>query len=96
MIDKLDVIFMQGGEGDDLTRAYFVSSLRGMFSSPGIDPQLRLRAEHFLDSVDQFLNLLLGLRDLPEGEEYEDDRTACTLRLLNFIRRIGGRAAMCQ
>ncbi|CDZ98211.1 Signaling protein DOCK180 [Phaffia rhodozyma] len=94
MIDKLDIIFMQGGGGDDLTRAYFVSNLRAMFSSSRVDPQLRAQAIDFLDSVDRFLSLLLSLRDLPKGEEYEDDRTVCALRLLNFIRRIGGKDAL--
>lgn len=96
IIDKLDFIFMTGGEGDDLARVYFVTSLRGMFDEPSIDPRLRQAVDDFLDSVDRFLDLLLNLRDLPTGDEYQDDRTVCTLRLLNFIRRIGGRDAMCE
>jgi hypothetical protein len=95
IMDKLDLIFMQGGEGDDLARVYFVTSLRGMFTDPAVDPRLRQAIDDFLDSVDRFLDLLLGLRDLPDGDQYQDDRTVGTLRLLNFIRRIGGRDKMC-
>lgn len=66
-----------------------------MFDEPSVDPLLREAVHDFLDSIDGFLDLLLNLRDLPEGEQYQDDKTVCTLRLLNFIRRIGGRDAMC-
>ena len=45
--------------------------------------------ENLLPSVDQFLQLLLDVRALPEGEEYQDDRVIATLRLMNYIRRIG-------
>lgn len=95
-MDKLDLLFMHGGEGDDLARVYFVTSLRGMFAGSSVDPLLRQAIDDFLDSVDRFLDLLLGLRDLPEGNQFQDDRTVGTLRLLNFIRRIGGRDEMCS
>jgi dedicator of cytokinesis protein 3 len=54
-----------------------------------VDERLRERVANFLDSVDLFLELLLSVRALPEGEEFADDRVIATLRLMNFIRRIG-------
>ncbi|KAK0485658.1 hypothetical protein IW261DRAFT_1451404 [Armillaria novae-zelandiae] len=60
-----------------------------MFENSDVDESLRERVETFLDSVDLFLELLLSLRALPEGEEFADERVIATLRLMNFIRRIG-------
>ena len=45
-----------------------------------MDEELRTRVTHFLDSVDVFLELLLSVRGLPEGEEYADDRVIATVR----------------
>lgn len=94
-MDQLNTIFMHDGESNDLARVAFITTLRGMFTDPLVDPRLRQAIDDFLDSVDSFLDLLLGLRDLPAGEQYQDDRTVGTLRLLNLIRRIGGRNATC-
>ncbi|KDQ21902.1 hypothetical protein BOTBODRAFT_169082 [Botryobasidium botryosum FD-172 SS1] len=89
LINKLDKLFMSETKGDGLSRAFFISQLRSLFDSSAVDEQLRARVFEFLDSVDLFLELLLSLRELPDGDEYQDDRVIATLRLLNFIRKIG-------
>lgn len=89
LINKLDKLFMSDTRGDDISRAFFVSQLRSLFDSSALDEQLKAHVGEFLDSVDLFLELLLSVRELPEGEEYQDDRVIATLRLMNFIRRIG-------
>ncbi|KAG9050696.1 hypothetical protein FS837_003034 [Tulasnella sp. UAMH 9824] len=89
LINKLDKLFMSDVRGDDISRAFFVSQLRSLFDSSSLDGQLKERVGEFLDLVDLFLELLLSVRGLPEGEEYQDDRVIATLRLMNFIRRIG-------
>jgi len=89
LVSKLDKLFMSDTRGDDITRAYFILQLRHLFDSPDIDEQLKIHIDDFLNSVDLFLDLLLSIRELPEGEEYQDDRVIATLRLMNFIRRIG-------
>ncbi|THH08148.1 hypothetical protein EW145_g2899 [Phellinidium pouzarii] len=89
LVNKLDTLFMSDSKGDDISRTYFISQLRHLFDSSFVDEQLRQRVSNFLDSVDLFLELLLNVRALPEGEEFADDRVIATLRLMNFIRRIG-------
>ncbi|KAG8934388.1 hypothetical protein FRC01_003345 [Tulasnella sp. 417] len=89
LINKLDKLFMSDIRGDDISRAFFVNQLRSLFDSSSLDDQLKGRVGEFLDLVDLFLELLLSVRGLPEGEEYQDDRVIATLRLMNFIRRIG-------
>lgn len=96
MIEKLDELMERDSDGDNHTRNYFVSALRVLFSGPTVDAQLQKAAAVWLDSVDQFLGLLISLRDLPPGEEYQDDRVVSTLRLLNFLRSVGGRDTMCK
>ncbi|KIY44576.1 hypothetical protein FISHEDRAFT_51256 [Fistulina hepatica ATCC 64428] len=89
IVTRLDHLFMSDSKGDDISRAFFIGQLRHLFDSSEVDDQLRERVSNFLDSVDLFLDLLLNVRGLPEGEEFADDRVIATLRLMNFIRRIG-------
>ncbi|KAI9456498.1 C2 domain in Dock180 and Zizimin proteins-domain-containing protein [Lactarius psammicola] len=89
LISKLDSLFMTDSKADDLSRAFFISHLRHLFESSNVVERLRERVSSFLDSVDLFLEMLLSVRALPEGEEFADDRVIATLRLMNFIRRIG-------
>ncbi|KDR75412.1 hypothetical protein GALMADRAFT_249465 [Galerina marginata CBS 339.88] len=89
LVTRLDSLFMSDSKGDDISRAFFIGQLRHMFDTSDVDEQLRDQLSNFLDSVDLFLELLLSVRALPEGEEYADDRVIATLRLMNFIRRIG-------
>ncbi|KAJ7072473.1 hypothetical protein C8F01DRAFT_1216121 [Mycena amicta] len=89
LVTRLDSLFMSDSKGDDISRAFFIGHLRHLFYSTEVDEGLRERVSVFLDSVDLFLELLLSLRALPEGDEYADDRVIATLRLMNFIRRIG-------
>ncbi|KAJ7129841.1 C2 domain in Dock180 and Zizimin proteins-domain-containing protein [Mycena crocata] len=89
LVTRLDSLFMSDSKGDDISRAFFIGHLRHLFYSSEVDENLRERVSIFLDSVDLFLELLLSVRALPEGDEYADDRVIATLRLMNFIRRIG-------
>jgi dedicator of cytokinesis protein 3 len=89
LVNKLDSLFMSDSKGDDIARANFIEQLRALFETSSVDEELRTRVLTFLNSVDQFLQLLLDVRALPEGEEYQDDRVIATLRLMNYIRRIG-------
>jgi dedicator of cytokinesis protein 3 len=89
LVNKLDSLFMSESKSDDISRAFFISQLRALFESSNVDDQLRQRVSDFLDSVDLFLELLMNVRELPEGDEFQDDRVIATLRLMNFIRRIG-------
>ncbi|KAH9830756.1 cytoplasmic protein [Rhodofomes roseus] len=89
LVSKLDTLFMSDSKGDDISRAFFISFIRNLFDSSDVDEQLRARVTNFLSEVDMFLELLLSVRALPEGEEFADDRVIATLRLMNFIRRIG-------
>ncbi|KAJ3084951.1 hypothetical protein HK102_000486 [Quaeritorhiza haematococci] len=45
----------------------------------------------FLKSLDRFLELCLTIRDLPPGEEHDDERMAAILKLMRFVRAIGHR-----
>ena len=80
LVSKLDVLFMSDSKGDDVSRAFFIGHLRHLFDSSDVDAELRNRVTSFLDSVDQFLALLLSVRALPEGEEFADDRVIATVR----------------
>lgn len=48
---------------------------------------LRRQVDAFLQSINHFLELLLGIRNLPESEEWQDDRVLGTLRLMTFIEK---------
>lgn len=52
-----------------------------------MDEGLKEHVHAFLESVNHFLELLLGIRYLPESEEWQDDRVIGTLRLMTFIEK---------
>ena len=79
LVSKLDTLFMSDSKGDDISRAFFIGHLRHLFDSSDVDEELRTRVTRFLDSVDVFLELLLSVRALPEGEEFADDRVIATV-----------------
>lgn len=85
LISKLDSLFMSDSKADDLSRAFFISQLRHLFESSRVEEQLRERVSGFLDSVDLFLEMLLSVRALPEGEEFSDDRVIATVRSLSAL-----------
>ena len=71
---------MSDSKGDEISRGFFINQLRHLFETSDVDEQLRDRVTNFLNSVDSFLDLLLSVRALPEGEEYADDRVIATVR----------------
>lgn len=79
LVNKLDSLFMSDSKGDDISRAFFVGQLRNLFDQSTVDEQLRERVSTFLHSVDLFLELLLSVRALPDGEEFADDRVIATV-----------------
>jgi dedicator of cytokinesis protein 3 len=81
LVTRLDSLFMSDSKGDDISRTFFISHLRHLFTISDVDEQLRERVSNFLDSVDLFLELLLSVRDLPEGEEFQDDRVMATVSI---------------
>lgn len=82
VVTRLDTMFMSDSKTDDISKAFFMGQLRSLFDNADVDDQLRDRVGIFLDSVDQFLELLLSVRALPEGEEYADDRVIATVRTI--------------
>ena len=79
LVSKLDTLFMSDSKRDDISRAFFIGHLRHLFDSSDIDADLRARVNDFLNSVDNFLELLLSVRALPEGDEFADDRVIATV-----------------
>ena len=67
--------------------AFFITQLRFLFEDTSMDERLRQQVATFLDSVNYFLELLLGIRNLPESEEWQDDRVSGTLKLMSFIEK---------
>lgn len=89
VINKLDELFVSENKADDVSRAFFINQLRQLFESSTVDDELRTSMLEFLASVDMFLELLVSVRELPDGDEFLDDKVIATLRLMNFTREIG-------
>lgn len=86
VLDRLDKLFSHK-KGDEISRAFFITQLRHLFDGSDLDERLRSQVEVFLDSINYFLELLLGIRNLPESEEWQDDRVSGTLKLMAFIEK---------
>lgn len=89
VINKLDALFVSENKADDVSRAFFVHQLRRFFETSTVDEELRTRMLEFLGSVEMFLELLVSVQELPNGDEFLDDKVIATLRLMNFTREIG-------
>jgi dedicator of cytokinesis protein 3 len=79
VVNKLDSLFMSDSRGDEMSRSFFIGQLRNLFELSRLDESLSARINAFLDSVDSFLELLLSVRALPDGEEFADDRVIATV-----------------
>ena len=79
LVTRLDSLYMSDSKSDDISRGIFIGHLRHLFDISDVDEQLRYQVSRFLDSVDLFLELLLSVRALPDGEEYADDRVIATV-----------------
>lgn len=89
-LTKLTRQFANSRDGaDPVSRAYFVAQLRVVAETAGGDDAFRSKVGTFLDELESFLDLLLSLRDLPDSVQWTDERSGATLRLMDFIRRIG-------
>jgi hypothetical protein len=75
---------MSDRKNDDISGTFFVGQLRHLFDSSDVDERLRERVAGFLDSVDLFLELLLSVRALPDGEEFADERVIATASSFYF------------
>jgi len=79
LVTRLDALFMSDSKVDEISRAFFIGPLRHLFESSDVEDQLQAQVANFLDSVDLFLELLLSVKALPDGEEYADDRVIATV-----------------
>jgi dedicator of cytokinesis protein 3 len=87
LLTRLDSLFMSDSKGDDISRTFFITHLRSLFDNANVDEALQETVSEFLNSVDLFLELLLVVRALPEGEEFADDRVTATVSKLFPVRR---------
>lgn len=77
VIDRFDRLFGVDAKGDEMSRASFVDQLRRLFEASEIEDDLRIQVDRFLSSIDSFLDLLLNVRSLPEGEEVSTRAYSC-------------------
>lgn len=78
------------------SRGFFISQLRALFEQASVDEALSSQIDRFLDATSHFLDLLLGIRNLPPGDEFLDDRIIGTLRLMSYIRDISSSQIFCK
>ncbi|WWC91624.1 uncharacterized protein L201_006570 [Kwoniella dendrophila CBS 6074] len=91
-LDKLFASKSTSTSSDPAMRAYFVAQLRGVFeSTPSIDDTFTQKVSVFLDEIELFIDLLLSMREIPEGldGEWSDERMSAIYRLMEFVEKIG-------
>ena len=84
-IESLDKIVNEGFASEQFKET-FTKSLETQFKG---NDELSNKGKTFLNDMKTLLSLLLGLRRLPEGEAYEDDRTIATLKLMEYLKSTG-------
>ncbi|ORX57813.1 hypothetical protein BCR36DRAFT_409280 [Piromyces finnis] len=94
-IDKMDRLVMGEGKGDESYRRFFIDALDAKLSSSNTPIELRDSGLQFLSSMDEFLRLMLCVRDLTElGKDssnnslWETERMQGTLKLMKWMKVI--------
>ncbi|KAI9221894.1 hypothetical protein BC828DRAFT_404514 [Blastocladiella britannica] len=88
-IDHFDVLVLTRRRGDDTYRRTFMYTMCRLLAVRKVGQDLKHQVSEFLLNVDRFLILLLGLRLLPPGNEYEDEQWSGIYKLAKFMRAIG-------
>ncbi|ORY03265.1 hypothetical protein K493DRAFT_297523 [Basidiobolus meristosporus CBS 931.73] len=84
--DRLEHLVMTETKGDLGTYNLFIQGLVSKIEKEKSDVSLNLALIKLVDSVNKFLELLLNVRDLPNEDQYEDERIMGTMKLLRFIK----------
>ncbi|KAJ3014802.1 hypothetical protein HKX48_004930 [Thoreauomyces humboldtii] len=98
-IERLHRLVTQDKLGDDAYRRFIVDALerrfvtRAMLSENDDDHgrELTDQGHAFLNCLDTFLMLSLQIRDLPAGEQHDDERAEALIKMLRFLRNTGRR-----
>jgi dedicator of cytokinesis protein 3 len=71
-------------------RAYFITQLRNLFASRmPLSEDFSSAFSRFIGQVEQFIGLLIQLRDLPDSTEWADERADAIFQLMDFVQRQG-------
>ncbi|KAK4052346.1 Deoxycytidine kinase 1 [Microbotryomycetes sp. JL201] len=89
IVDRLDDLVLRQMVSSVGARPTFLVDLRDALKQFRLEPVLEEAINAFLDSLDDFLDLLMTLKSLPSGEEWHDERVSATLNLLRYLDRIG-------
>ncbi|KAI9184353.1 Deoxycytidine kinase 1 [Blastocladiella emersonii ATCC 22665] len=88
-VDHLDTLILARRKGDDMYRRTLMFTMCRLLVKRKVCADLRRLTTEFLLNVDRFLILLLALRSLPPGTEYEDEQWSGIYKLAKFMRAIG-------
>lgn len=89
IIASLDDIFQSRGFlPDEQEKTSFSSLLRASFYSIDREDVAYPYINSLLDDVEEFLDLLLDLYNVPPGDAYNDDRIFHALNVLNFLKDV--------
>ncbi|KAK9764626.1 Deoxycytidine kinase 1 [Basidiobolus ranarum] len=84
--NRFEHLVMTETKGDLTTYNLFIQGLVSKTEKEVREQSLNLSLVKLIDSIDKFLELLLNVRDLPNEDEYEDERIMGTMKLLKFIK----------
>ncbi|ORZ40506.1 hypothetical protein BCR44DRAFT_1509724 [Catenaria anguillulae PL171] len=87
-VDHLDRLILARRKGDDRFRRIFMFTMCRLLVTRNHNPDLRRLVTEYLLNVDRFMILLLGLRSLPPGNEYEDEQWSGIYKLAKFMKAV--------
>ncbi|KAK4057123.1 Deoxycytidine kinase 1 [Microbotryomycetes sp. JL221] len=89
VINRLDQFFLLSDLREQQARSVFVADLRHLFDHAKVDSNLQEQVDRFLESVENFLELLSAIKVLPPSNEWQRDRVDATLNLMQYLKKIG-------
>ncbi|KAI8919215.1 hypothetical protein DFJ77DRAFT_453387 [Powellomyces hirtus] len=98
-IERLHRLVTQDNLGDETYRRFIVDALERRFVTRAMlnenddhhGQELTAQGQAFLNCLDGFLELSLQIRDLPIGEQHDDQREEALVKMLRFLRTTGRR-----
>ncbi|KAI9096537.1 hypothetical protein DFS34DRAFT_623201 [Phlyctochytrium arcticum] len=98
-IERLHRLVTEERLGDDAYRTFIVDAFERRFTTRALlnhepsshNREFTVQGQAFLNSLNNFLELSLRIRDLPVGEQYYDVAVDNLIQMLRFLRTIGRR-----
>eukprot|EP01105_Mastigella_eilhardi_P000138 TRINITY_DN10173_c0_g1_i1.p1 TRINITY_DN10173_c0_g1~~TRINITY_DN10173_c0_g1_i1.p1 ORF type:complete len:1565 (-),score=425.25 TRINITY_DN10173_c0_g1_i1:33-4265(-) len=85
MCEAIDTLIRNGTCIPEAMKSFLCVNLQNCFQAE--EPQLREKGSQLISRLSNLLQLLIDFLGLPQGQEYEEERTVGTLKMMAYFKR---------